>query len=420
MGLATLYTLVVGCLLIFFSILIAAKKPRIFLLTILTYNSLVSSIYLDPAFSKIPNGVDLPIISAHVYVNDFFAGIAILSIIFYKNPLKSVSRIEPLKFSLDLIWSMLCLGIIVCSFQAGYQTSINFWRVYFTAFALIRYLRLHKEFWEIRFVANAIVFSSLPLTFLVILLFVLNGIGQIDSGAGQHAEVQRASNSGGAFLICISFFAILFFWNNKHFFSYLIAPIQFLVLLFLQQRTVLACLIVGLIFLNTVNFRRSKTLFRLGVLLLFSTFFLFLRITFNNGLTLATNATNIYTLEFRQTLWFQRLTITRSIPEWLFGSVFGFTPATDPTIFRLTLHNFFLDFVEFCGLFGVALILVLFISSFKIQFPEYFINKFKTIFLLMLFTFSITYTPEFHMFVLWGLIISINTQTSKLPKNQRF
>ena len=117
------------------------------------------------------------------------------------------------------------------------------------------------------------------------------------------------------------------------------------------------------------------------------------------------DASSTYTFGWRVEHWKDRLNTDRSFLDWLVGSILGPNGLTDPTVFRITSHNLYVDVLEFYGIFGLLTFLFLVISRFHGATP---VNEKVTTseITLVLIIFSVSYTPTPICFLLWGLICS--------------
>ena len=341
----------------------AIYRPCNFMLTFLVYMALSES-----TLNLIPFQSGIDFAGVNFYIGDFFllasiAGILITS----TNECKEFNGHGTLFLRLTYFQaSLVVLACISWISTYGIQAGLNAWRwaltpIFFTVYILRKVRKISKN--------EIYTLLSLPGIFLACITlfrFLTKGIGSYGVVDLITGETQRATTAAGAFAIWMSIIGIYYFAPKRGLLQILILFSLFLIVLLLQHRSVWTSVLAG-IFVMILHQPKTDKISRTAKYLFFTLTALCVVIIAHNNSVLTEAASSTGTFDWRVRRWKSSMATSRSIVEWVFGSVLGPTPVTNLKNYKIFAHSTYVNQIEFFGYLGLLLLFLIFFVLWRIQ-----------------------------------------------------
>jgi len=405
------FTLMLGSLL--WLTYLASVKPRDFALIILLY--LGTNAFLQMV-SNFKPGFQFGGIS--VYPFDMFTFAAIFSNKSRgeKSPHQLNSReLVRVKFLISALALGAILGAIMWTVIGGLEFGVNSWREYLLTLAVMYYF-LNKNFsWTVEHLKVILILPGALLAVAVAIRFVFFGIGsstEINTLTGAR-YINRAASSEGALLILLAGIGSFYLLKDRVFLRSLILITSGVEVVLLQHRTVWIsslAFVIGILF--SKGLKDKQTFLKIGYLYLIVIFGFSLWFISREIHTLTESSQNTGTLNWRTKRWLDSLSVTRSFTDWIFGSVFG--PNSVTQNFQITSHSEFITKIEYLGIVGLILTLLMFLVLLRYRGSKENLNILQKIIVGTAFLYSVTYSTPLSFFVLAPVIFKINLRSGSV------
>jgi len=347
----------------FYIIYFAIYKPFIYIVIFLVYKALVEST-LD--LFSFESGIDLA--GLRIYPDDFFLMAALIGIfvISDKGTYQSTDAVRSFRRLIHSQVLLVTVALFVWIFTYGIQTGVNAWRwalmpIFFMLYIIRKFNQLSMDHLQ-----TFLVLPGVLLACVTVFRFLTNGVGSFDAVDLITGETQRATTSSGAFTIWISILGIYYFSTRLGIIQIISLIALFLVILLLQHRSVWTSVIAG-ISVIVVYQAQFENFSRITKYLFFTLISSLLVLIVRNDSVLIGASSSTGTFDWRVKRWKSSMTTSRSLIEWILGSVAGPTPVTNRNDYKIFAHNAYIHQIEYFGVLGLLLIFAIFIVLWSIH-----------------------------------------------------
>ena len=389
---------------------VAIYRPRNFLYLVITYVAITN---VEP-FCRGELAITFGTIT--VYPSDLLAFVAAVASVVHWALNSDAARSYASRFLLTGLQIGVLLGLIFWATIYGMQVSYrNEWSLLLQGLLLMRYAHAQRmKLSLIDFERVALVGATLAAS-LTIPRILTHGLGSTDVwDEVLQNGTRRPVNSTGAFILLTGFMVLINSHRNilkkRPRLRLVLTALLGLLVLVVQQRSVWVGALLAVIpwlFFYVRGSRLSRTS-RVAILSLAGCI-MWVALQFTP--TLKESSSSTHTMQWRTTRWQESFKIPRSLGQWLFGSVLGPTPASNPDGFKVYAHSTYVDAVERVGFLGALAIVALYVLSFwRLRTSDY--KLLSAMYVVALLGFSVTYRTPPCAWIGLGLLLWANRETT--------